>query len=203
MPTGCRVQDWFELGRDTLMIELITTKRTDERLLSLMKIHYSKPKGFVGRNICYAILYDNNYYGHIIGGSTVKHLTGRDNYFNINKENKNNLLQNIVNNIFYNINKIDDKYPERNFTTKVLQKFIKTITVDWELKYGNKVIGFETLVELPRKGELYLKDKWVHVGTTKGFTCKREGGKGTDSWSGKRVWDTKNLKPKIVLCKKI
>ena len=86
---------------------------------------------------------------------------------------------------------------------KVLQKFIKTITVDWELKYGNKVIGFETLVELPRKGELYLKDKWVHVGTTKGFTCKREGGKGTDSWSGKRVWDTKNLKPKIVLCKKI
>jgi len=183
-------------------INLVITKRTDPHLLNLMKNHYSRPKGFVGRNICYAIFYNNNYYGHIIGGSSVKHLNGRDNYFSLNKMNKNILLQSIINNIFYNINKINGKYPKRNFTTKVLQSFINKITVDWELKYGDKVIGFETLVELPRKGELYLKDKWVHVGTTKGFTCKREGGKGTDSWSGKRVWDTKNLKPKIVLCKK-
>ena len=75
--------------------------------------------------------------------------------------------------------------------------------MDWESKYGDKVIGFETLVELPRTGELYLRAGWSEVGITKGYTCKRVAGKGTDSWSGKRVWDTKKLRPKRVFCKKV
>ena len=60
------------------MINLQVTKRTDERLKQLMNVHYSKPKGFVGRNICYAIIHDHNYYGHIIGGSCTLNLPGRD-----------------------------------------------------------------------------------------------------------------------------
>ena len=51
------------------MIILTQTKRTDSRLLQLMHNHYSQPKGFVGRNICYAITFNDIYYGHIIGGS--------------------------------------------------------------------------------------------------------------------------------------
>jgi len=64
-------------------------------------------------------------------------------------------------------------------------------------------MGFETLVELPRKGELYLKNKWVHVGTTKGFTCKRVAGTKEEKFTGKRVWDYNNLRPKLILCKKV
>lgn len=58
-----------------LRLEVI--KRTDPRILANMSIHYSQPKGFVGRNICYAVLYNSIYYGSIVGGSATKHLPGR------------------------------------------------------------------------------------------------------------------------------
>lgn len=180
------------------MLLLQQIKRTDPRILSNMAIHYSHPKGFVGRNICYAVLWDNIYYGAIVGGSATLHLPGRNEYFNIDKSK----LNNIINNIFYHIEKVDNIYPCRNFTIKVLQKFREQIIKDWELKYNNKVLGFESLVELPRTGECYKRDGWDLIGQTIGYTCKRTAGKGTDSWSGKRIWDTKNLRPKLVFARR-
>ena len=67
------------------MLELIITKRTDERLLHRMKNHYSSPKGFVGRNICYAIIYNDIYYGHIVGGSATRFLPGRNEYLRVSQ----------------------------------------------------------------------------------------------------------------------
>lgn len=163
-----------------------------------MQLHYSQPEGFVGRNICYAILHGGQYYGHIVAGSATKFLPGRNEYFDINISQ----LNNVVNNIFFNVSKVDGRYPIRNFTTWILQQFRKEVSVDWKEKYYDKVIGFETLIELPRKGECYQRDHWVPISVTDGYTCKREGGTGTDSWSGKRVWDRVNLKPKLVLCRK-
>lgn len=182
-------------------IELHPIKRTDPRLLNNMDIHYSQPKGFVGRNICYAIMYDYTYYGSIVGGSATLHLSGRDDFFGLSKETKKEKLGSIINNIFYHIEKKNGKYPLRNFTQQVLELFRERVVPDWEYAYDNEVIGFESLVELPRKGELYLRDGWTNVGTTKGYTCKRIAGQGTDSWSGKRVWNTSELKPKLVFCK--
>lgn len=163
-----------------------------------MKTHYSKPKGFVGRNICYAIYFDDIYYGHIVGGSATRFLPGRNEFLQIDITQ----LNNIVNNIFYNVNKVDNQYPIRNFTSKIVKKFCQTISQDWYDKYQDKVIGFETLVELPRTGDLYKRAGFSYVGRTIGYTCKRTKGKGTDTWSGKRIWDTTNLKPKLVFCKK-
>ena len=180
------------------MLYLETIKRTDSRILSNMAVHYSQPKGFVGRNICYAIMCNDVYYGAIVGGSSTLHLIGRDEFFHLTKENKKGFLKRIVNNIFYHIEKKEGKYPLRNMVSKVLKMFREQITVDWLFKYGDSVIGFESLIELPRTGDAYKRDGWTEVGITKGQTCKRVSGKGTDSWSGKRVWDTKNLRPKRV-----
>jgi hypothetical protein len=177
------------------MLTLEKIKRTDPRILKNMAIHYSQPKGFVGRNICYAFLWDNIYYGSIVGGSATMHLPGRNEFFN------NIPLNNIVNNIFYHIEKVNDSYPVRNFSVLVLKEFRKRISEDWFNRYGDRVIGFESLVELPRTGEIYLRDGWMEVGVTKGFTCKRIGGESSDSWSGKRIWNTKDLRPKRVFCK--
>ena len=181
-----------------MCLNLIITKKTDEQLKKRMVRHYSKPKGFVGRSICYAIYYDNIYYGHIIGGSATLHLPNRNKFFGINKEE----LGHIVNNIFFNISKVNNYYPLRNFTTYIVKEFMHKIMKDWEAKYNDSVIGFETLIELPRTGELYRRAGFVEVGITKGFTCKRIAGKGTDSWTGKRVWETSKdkLRPKLVLC---
>ena len=140
------------------MLKLEQIKRTDPRLLDNMMIHYSQPKGFVGRNICYAILYDETYYGAIVGGSSTLHLVGRDDYFSLTKENKKQNLNNIVNNIFFHIEKVNEKYPIRWFSAVVLKCFRDTIKADWKSKYGDDIIGYETLVELPRTGECYRKD---------------------------------------------
>lgn len=134
------------------MLELEITKSNDPKLLELMKIHYSQPKGIVGRRICYSIYYNDIYYGHIIGGSATFSLPGR-------KDITGNIpLTSIVNNIFYHVSKVDDCYPLRNFTTLVVSLWRRRVSKDWEEKYGDKVLFFETLVELPRTGELYKKD---------------------------------------------
>ena len=177
------------------------TKRTDQRLLERMRRHYSKPRGFVGRSICYAVFFDGIYYGHIVAGSSTRFLPGRNSFLQVTKKE----LNYVINNIFYNISKVNNKYPTRNFTTAVLLEFMERAEKDWKIKYGDDVIGFETLIEKPRTGELYRRAGWVEVGETIGFTCKRTGGKGTDSWTGKRTWETdkEKLRPKIVLCFKL
>jgi hypothetical protein len=178
------------------MLVLEKIKRTDSRILANMDVHYSKPKGFVGRNICYAIMFDGVYYGSTVGGSATLYLPGRHDFLGTHR----NDLNRIVNNIFFHV---EGPYPFRNFVPKVIAAFRHQISFDWKSKYGDEVIGFETLVELPRTGDVYLRDKWTLVGQTKGFTCKRQAGKGTDDWSGKRVWDTNKLRPKLVFCRKI
>lgn len=185
----------FERG---FMLKLEIIKRTDPRLLENMKNHYSKPKGFVGRNICYAVLFDNLYYGSIVGGSATLHLPNRHEFFNSDKS----MLNNIVNNIFFHIEKNNGHYPVRNFGEKILKEFRNKVSKDWADKYNDTVLGFETLVELPRTGEVYLRDGWTKVGETKGYTCKRVAGNGTDSWSGKRIWNKNELRPKLVFCRK-
>lgn len=184
-------------------ITLKGVKRTHPNVLLNMEIHYSQPKGFVGRNICYIIEIDGVYYGSIVGGSSTLHLVGRDEFFGITKETKKLFLKSIINNIFFHIEKVNGKYPVRNMGTKVLSIFRKQVAEDWKEKYNDDVLGFESLVELPRTGEVYKRDGWTEVGVTKGNTCKRVAGNGTDTWTGRRVWDTKNLRPKRVFVKKV
>jgi hypothetical protein len=183
------------------------TKRTNQRLLDRMAVHYSQPKGFVGRNICYAITYKSEYYGHIVAGSATRFLPGRNEFIGINEKQ----LCFVISNIFFNVSPVTEKYPRRNFTSEILCNFVQKSTKDWEDKYGDPVLGFETLIEPPRTGELYRRAGWTHVGTTKGYTVKRkawhenvaETGTGTDEWGGKRVWDMNDLRPKLVFCYKL
>jgi len=180
------------------MINLVTIKNSNVELRSMMPKHYSQPKGFVGRNICYLIRHDWTTYGAIVGGSSPMHLSARDKVIPLSVN-----LNSIVGNIFYHVEKQNGAYPCRNFTVKTLSLFRAAMVRDWKEKYGDEVLAFETLVELPRTGEVYKRDGWIECGTTKGYTCKREPGEGTDSYSGKRVWDRINLRPKLVFCRMV
>ncbi len=186
------------VGFNTLSLEI--TKKTDPRLLQTMSIHYSHPNGFVGRSIPYAIYYDCQYYGHIISGSATLHLAGRHEFLGTTSAQ----LNNIINNTYFHVTKINGVYPCRNFVSAILKAWRLRTVNDWYDKYGDIVVGFETLVELPRTGDCYKRDGWICVGKTIGFTCKRVGGKGTDSYTGKRVWNTNpdQLRPKLILCRK-
>lgn len=179
------------------VMHLLRIKRTNPGILKNMAIHYSQPKGFVGRNICYEISHEGVCYGHIVGGSATRFLPGRNEFFDMDISK----LNNIINNIFFHVEP-QPKYPYRNFVPDCIRAFREQISTDWVDSYGDSVLGFETLVELPRTGECYKRDGWDLVGETKGFTCKRIGGKGSDSWGGKRVWNKTDLRPKLVFVKK-
>jgi hypothetical protein len=157
-----------------------------------MSIHYSHPKGFVGRQLVYKILVDDKEVGAIVGGSATLHLPNRNEFFGDKY-----YINGIINNTFYHLEKQEDK----NLGSKVLKLWRKQVVLDWEERYKDKVIGFETLIELPRNGALYKADNWIYVGTTKGYICKRVAGEQTENWSGKRVWNYDELKPKLVFCK--
>lgn len=179
-----------------MSLSLVRVKRTHPTLLKNMGIHYSNPKGFVGRNICYLVLYGDICYGSIVGGSATKHLPGRKEFLKGSTIN----LNQIINNIFYHV---EGPYPTRNFTVKTLSLFRDTVSKDWYHKYGDMPKVFETLVELPRVGEVYFRDGWHYTGLTKGYTCKRTSGPSTDGWSGMRVWDKVNLRPKKVFMRHV
>lgn len=180
------------------MLRLEHSTKGDSRVKRWMADHYSQPKGFVGRQIVYVITYAGVAYGAVAGGSATKHLPGRRSFYD-----RDVLLNEQISNTFFHVEKVDGTYPMRNFTTFVISAWRKQIEIDWLLRYGDAVSGFETLVELPRTGELYRRDGWVEVGQTKGFTCKREGGEGTDSYTGRRVWNTTDLRPKRVFVRHV
>ena len=163
-----------------------------------MSIHYSHPKGFVGRQIIYKIYDDTKFRGVIAGGSATLHLPNRNEFFG-DKFN----IQYIINNNFFHL---IDGHADKNLGTKVLSLWRKHVVIDWINRYGGEVIGFETLVELPRSGSIYKADNWTLVGQTKGFTCRRVSGTETGVFSGgRRIWNTNKdeLKPKLVFCKLI
>lgn len=180
-----------------MTLRLVRVSKGNKYLKQDMIVHYSKPLGFVGRSLCYIIAVGNVRYGTIVGGSATKHLPGRNDFFGEFH------LNTVINNIFFHCFKHEGKYPFRRFVPSVIEMFRQRVAKDWEERYKDKVIGFETLVELPRTGECYKMDGWKLVGKTKGFTCKRTGGDGTDSWGGQRVWnkDPDQLRPKLVFCK--
>lgn len=184
-------------------LRLVTVHKFHPLLKKFMGEHYSKPLSFVGRSICYLVCIDKWCYGGICGGSATKYLPGRNAYFGWSDRQL--PLDKIANNIFFHIhpNSQTGRYPIRNFSQMVIKLYEKQIEEDWYTKYQDVLIGHETLVELPRLGTCYKRSGWKEVGVTKGYTCKRIAGWGTDSWTGKRIWDTKNLRPKRVFCKTI
>ena len=179
-------------------MELRRSTKGDPDVRAWMAVHYSAPKGFVGRQLVYKVFHEDVCYGAIVAGSATRFLPGRAEFFG-----KQPPLNNLVNNTFFHVEKQNGEYPIRNFTTAAIRLWRETVRCDWPMTYGDEVLGWETLVELPRSGECYRRDGWAQTGVTKGFTCKRTAGRGTDSWSGKRVWDMTNLRPKAVFLRKV
>lgn len=162
--------------------------------------HYSQPKGFVGRNICFAVFYDGVRYGSTVAGSATLHLPGRADFF----AGQVPPLNQIVNNTFFHVEPGQDGYPVRNFVTAVIKTWREYTEMEWAAKYGESALGFETLVEPPRTGESYRRDGWIQTGVTIDYTAKRVAGQGTDAWTGRRVWNTDptKLRPKLVFMRR-
>lgn len=188
---------------------LIPVRKTDTELVALRQRHYTGyagSGGVVGRALCYLIETGPPWkvWGGIIAGSACLHLPGRDEFFGLGARRARDgaPLTGIVNNVFFRLERdAGERYPLRNFGPRIIEAWRNAVARDWLRKYGDPVVGFETLVEPPRTGEVYIRDGWKYVGTTQGYTCKRGEGHAGEGFTVRRTWNTSELHPKLVFCR--
>jgi len=155
-----------------LNIKLQRCKRTDTNYQEIRNRHYVANRGTHGQQIHYLILFEEEIVGIISGASSVWAVKARDEYFGLNKQNKQAALPSIINNTVFRLEK---HIP--NLATFVLAIWRKQIALDWEERYKVKVHGFETFVIETdyRKGTLYKADNWEYLGETAGSTKSHVG----------------------------
>ena len=180
-------------------------KMTDEGRTDKSK-DVGEVRGHHGQQIHYLIWYetDNGWenVGAISGGSAVYATNVRDEFFHINKDNREKVINGIIDNTLYRLEK-----HEYNLASKIVSLWRKVVVKDWEGLYGVKPYGFETFVEFAeigedkqRVGSLYLADNWTKVGETSGNT-KNHVGKGLTGGLHGNPFTRENVSKKIVFCK--
>ena len=163
-------------------------------------------RGHHGQQIHYLIWYETDdgwkNIGAISGGSAVYATGCRDTFFHINKENREKVINGIIDNTLFRL-----ELHEFNLATTIVSLWRKTVVKDWEGLYGVKPYGFETFVEYgeidantQRVGSLYLADNWTRVGETSGNT-KNHVGKGLTGGLHGNPFTRENVSKKIVFCK--
>lgn len=174
------------------MIELKQCSRTDAEYKNIRDRHYVENHGCIGRQVHYKIYRENELVGIITGASAVWACKPRDDFFGITKENRINVIANIICNTVFRL-----EVHEPNLGTQVLAKFRKQIVIDWQAKYGARPIGFETFIwGENRFGSMYKADNWVFVGMTSGSAkVKHHGAYG--------IGERKQTDVKMIFCKKI
>jgi hypothetical protein len=170
-----------------LYLEFCT--RSDPRYKAIRDRHYVKNTGAHAQQIHFLIHYKGHIAGIISGGSAVYSTTVRDAFFKITSENRDRVLNGIVDNTVFRL-----ENHERNLATRVLAIWRRLSALMWNDLYGVNVYGFETFVEEEgrRKGALYKADNWTFMGQTVGHTGETLGGK---------MFARRNVVPKLVYCK--
>ena len=178
------------------MIKLVQVKRSNCWYQYFRNKHYVPNKGCIGKQI-HCVIFDNDDVlskpiGIISGASAVWACQPRDNFFGINKDNRIKMIDKIINNVVFRLEK-----NEKNLASKILAIWRKQIIKDWLNKYGGEIIGFETFVfGSNRYGTVYKADNWVCVGKTKG-SAKRK------PWGAYNKGIREKTDIKLIFCKKI
>lgn len=152
--------------------ELIPVSKGDKVFSSIYLSHYPGSMGIVGRTLNYIIINNRGSVAGIIGAcSPPLSISSIDSYFEINKSNRKEKINSIMNNNVFKI--LDGQVP--NFATMILTKFRKRLADDYLKRYNTKLRGLMTFVEPPRTGNIYRADNWDYLGMTKGYrVTKRE-----------------------------
>jgi|SRR3989304_5172232 len=147
-------------------MELQLVKRTDPNYQLIRNRHYVDNHGCVGRQLHYIVMEDSKTIGIITGASAIWASEYRDKYFNINSENRRERINKIIDNVVFRL-----EVNEKNLGTRILSLWRNRCKEDWEKKYNDNVIGFETFIfGENRFGSMYKADNWDFVGMTKGNT---------------------------------
>lgn len=163
-------------------------------------------RGHHGQQIHYLIWYETEdgwkIVGAISGGSAVYATGVRDEFFHITKDNRERVLNGIIDNTLFRL-----EWKEDNLASRIVSLWRKIVVKDWEGLYGVKPYGFETFVEYAeigadrqRVGTLYQADNWTLVGETAGNT-RTHIGKGLTGGLHGNPFTRENVSKKFVYCK--
>jgi Domain of unknown function (DUF4338) len=167
--------------------------RTDPRYTEIRDEHYVENHGCIGQQVHFLIRHDAKIVGIISGASAVYATAARDEFFGIDKTNRNQFLPGIVDNVAFRLVDVD---PKLCLASQVMRLWRSIIPCYWYQRYGTVVYGFETFVveTETRKGALYLADNWTQAGFTTGKTKMRNGIEyAADQWI--------DVGPKLVFCR--
>ena len=135
--------------------------------------------------------------GIITGASAVYACKPRDEFFEINKNNRISKIGLIICNTVF---RLEDNIP--NLGTQILSIWRKQIVLDWYIKYKVMPIGFETFIYGENRfGSMYRADNWTYCGITSGSTKYRPTGYG-NFHKGEKYLRVKT-EQKLVFCKKV
>ena len=156
--------------------------------------HYRGYRGEQGRQVKFCIACDFQIIGAISATSAIWASKHRDEFFKIDKGNRREKIQTIINNGRFCL------IPRwKNLGTQVLRKWRNESVRIWKERYGGDVIGFETFVEGGRTGSVYKADNWVFVGETAGTEVSK--GYGTLKNNMNRAI-RKHGEKKLIFCRK-
>lgn len=186
---------WKELG--VLKIKLIENSRETSRYKEIRNLHYVDNHGCIGKQIHYLIFENGDIpfeepIGIISGASAVWACKPRDDFFGITKDNRIEIIDKIINNTVFRLEK-----HEKNLASRILSMFRKQVKRDWKKKYNSEIIGFETFVYGEnRTGGIYKADNWIYVGVTKGSAKYKPHG-------AYNKGERKTTEQKLIFCRRI
>lgn len=174
------------------MIGLQLVSRSHKDYQDIRDRHYVENHGCIGRQLHYLVKMDDKTIGIISGASAVWACKPRDDFFGINKDNRIKEIGKIINNVVFRL-----EYNQPNLGSQILSMWRKQVVIDWNKRYNDMPVGFETFVfGENRNGRMYRADNWKEVGITQGSAkYKPHGAYG--------VGERKITDKKIILCKKI
>jgi hypothetical protein len=161
-------------------LSLEFVKRSDIRYKSIRDRHYVANKGAHAQQLHFLVNHNEQTVGIISAGSAAYAVAERDHFFGINKDNRQQVLNGLVDNTVF---RLEARVP--NLASQTLAMWRKVSAKLWENLYGVQVYGFETfvvsepagkldqngeLIPVDRNGHLYKADNWTTVGTTSGCT---------------------------------
>lgn len=147
---------------------------------------YMKYKDTCNRRINWIVteIHSGNVIGAVGVNSAILAMKPRDEFIGWDKNLRLKNLVNMANNYRFCLIKKNITIPHVGSQVLKLLRFYAPI--EWEKRYGDKLVLLETLVKPPWTGAVYKADNWIYIGKTKGTSFSKAPLKSWQKETGKR-----------------
>mgnify|MGYP001612313419 CR=1 FL=1 len=134
----------------------------------MARFHYLGKSYLVGESLRYAAFVGETLVALLGWSAASLHNRQRDEYIGWDKPQRNARLQNVVTQARF---LILPWIKQPNLASQILAANLRRLSVDWQRRYGHRVVLAETYVDTSRfLGTCYRASNWVCVGQTRGYS---------------------------------